>query len=87
MKVKTPSFPGKGHIRIEQQAGEELYRASGKWFQKERIIDRENDRYVERYTDTETGVVTRHCDEPLSQHVGHGSAKRQTMRRPGDRPA
>ena len=31
MKVKNPSFPGKGHIRIKQQVGDSYYRASGKW--------------------------------------------------------
>ena len=76
MKVKNLLFPSKGHIRIEQQAGDDFHRASGKWFKKERIIDRENDRYYEKFTDPDTGVVTRFCDEPLSQHVGHGSAKR-----------
>jgi hypothetical protein len=75
-KVNNPSFPGRGHIRIEQQAGDDFHRATSKWNKKERIIDRENDRYLEKITDAETGAVTRLCDEPLSHHVGHGSAKR-----------
>lgn len=40
-----------------------------------RIIDKNNDRYVEKviYTDTET--IIRDCDEKLTEHWGHGSAK------------
>jgi hypothetical protein len=76
MKIKTPSYTGKGHFRIEQQVGDDLHRRSGRWFKKERIIDRENDRYFEKITDPETGCVIHHCNESLTQHFGHGSAKR-----------
>jgi hypothetical protein len=77
MKVRNLSFPGKQHIRIQQQAGDSYHQASGRWSRMERIIDRENDHYIEKFTDTETGVVTHLCDEPLSEHVGHGSAKQR----------
>jgi hypothetical protein len=76
MKIKTPSFLGKGHIRVEQRVGDDLHRRSARWFKKERIIDRKNDRYFEKIADPETGCVIHHCDEPLTQHFGHGSAKR-----------
>jgi hypothetical protein len=75
MKVKSPSFPGKGHLRVEQEAGDSFHRSSGKWSKKERIIDRENDHYFEKFTDAETGVVTQLCEQPLSEHTGHGSAE------------
>ena len=39
------------------------------------VIDRENDRYVEKGTDYESDEVIRQCEEPLSQHQGHGSAR------------
>lgn len=42
---------------------------------REMIIDRENNRYFERVTDYESGEVIHECDEPLSDHFGHGSAK------------
>jgi hypothetical protein len=42
----------------------------------ERSIDRLEDRYSERVTDVDTGEVIRQCDEPLSAHQGHGSAKK-----------
>jgi len=77
MKISNPSFAGKGHIRAEQLAGDELHRKTRKWFKKERVIDRENDRYFEKITDPETGQVIHHCDEPLTQHSGHGTARKQ----------
>lgn len=43
--------------------------------QHERVLDREADRYFERVTILETGEIVHLCDEPLSQHRGHGSDK------------
>lgn len=59
----------------ETLTGEDLQVSSGRWMRKERIVDRENDRYFERVEDPETGTVIHQCDEPLSEHRGHGSAK------------
>jgi len=42
---------------------------------REQIIDRENDLYYERVTDYESGEVIHLSEEPLSEHVGHGTAK------------
>lgn len=42
---------------------------------RERLIDRDNDVYKERVSDYESGEVIHECEEPLSQHVNHGSAK------------
>ena len=39
------------------------------------VIDRENDLYKEVVTDPDTGKIIHQCEEPLSEHVGHGSAK------------
>ena len=49
----------------------------GKLVHHERLIDRDNDLYFERVTDYETGKVIHEQAEPLSQHVGHGSAKKR----------
>jgi hypothetical protein len=46
------------------------------------VVDREGDHYSERITD-EAGNVVREVDEPLSDHHGHGAAKR---RPPTDSP-
>jgi hypothetical protein len=85
LKVKDPLLTGKNkirteqvcgdEIRTEQVCGDELNHATGKWFKKERVIDRQNDKYFESVTDPETGETLHHCDQPLSEHFGHGSAK------------
>lgn len=62
---------------IEQVHGEDLERKSGKWMILRRIIDRANDWYHELITDRETGATVHECKEPLSQHRGHGAAKRK----------
>lgn len=41
----------------------------------QRLIDRDNDVYRETVTDYESGEIIYHCEEPLSEHQGHGSAK------------
>lgn len=40
-----------------------------------RMIDKKNDRYVEKISYTDTGTIIRDCDEKLTEHWGHGSAK------------
>lgn len=49
--------------------------------QKERLIDWGNDRYKEVVTDPETGIIVHHCEEPLSKHRGHGSAKKTKLKK------
>lgn len=66
---------GGGKPFIEQIQGADLHRKTGKLMHLSRIIDRENDLYHEVVTDPETGEILHECKEPLSQHVGHGSAK------------
>jgi hypothetical protein len=41
-------------------------------------IDRENDYYEETVTDPATGEAIHHDAGPLSQHRGHGGARRRT---------
>ena len=75
MKAKDATLSGKKKIRIEQLVGDDLHQKSGKWYKKVRVIDRENDRYFEEVVDPETGAIIHRCDEPLSEHFGHGSAR------------
>jgi hypothetical protein len=42
-----------------------------------RLIDRENDQYSELVLDRESGEIIHSRHEPLSNHKGHGSAKRK----------
>ncbi len=59
----------------EGMAGDDLFRTEQRWVGKERLIDREKNRYREKVTDPSTGKVIHQCDEPLDQHRGHGSDK------------
>lgn len=45
------------------------------WAKVNRVIDRKNDKYSETVTDPDTGKVIHKCEEKLSKHYGHGSAK------------
>lgn len=67
--------PGGEKPFIEQVQGADLHQKSGKWMNKVRIIDRDNDSYHEVITNPETGEVIHECKEPLSQHIGHGTAR------------
>jgi hypothetical protein len=71
MKVKAPGQ--KPHL--ETKSGHDYFRLTGTWSQLDRVIDKRNNQYYEHITDLETGEVRRHCEEPLDQHRGHGSAK------------
>jgi len=42
----------------------------------ELAVDRIRNRYYERIIDKESGEVVREVDEPLADHVGRGSAKK-----------
>src|ERR1700687_3447087 len=68
---------GIGHKKptVEGVGGDEFFRKEQKWVSKVRLIDREANRYQEKVTDPATGRIIRECDEPLDQHIGHGSAK------------
>ena len=75
MKAKRP---GDKRPYVESKAVPDHSRKLEKLVHLERIVDRDNDRYFERVTDYESGEVIRECDEPLSQHLGHGSDKKIT---------
>lgn len=64
----------RGKWKRQTEMGDDLHRGTGVWNKLKRIIDRKHDRYYERIEDDQ-GHVLRECDEPLSQHIGHGSAK------------
>ncbi|WP_234729988.1 hypothetical protein [Acidocella facilis] len=56
-------------------SGDDQRKSKGDWVDKHRLIDRENDRYIETVRDKKTGEIIHHSDEPLTEHWGHGSAK------------
>jgi hypothetical protein len=51
--------------------------ADGRLVSIERYIDAANDAYRERVVEVAPGVVLRDIAEPLSQHVGRGTARRR----------
>lgn len=66
---------------MEQRVGDDQNRKSGRWSKIHRLIDRENDRYVEHIADEE-GIVVRDVDVPLSEHRGHGSDRSRPKTHP-----
>ncbi len=63
----------------EFKVGDNLHRKSGKWYHREMYIDRENNYYREIVKDKTTGEIIHKCEEPLSKHRGHGSAKNKRL--------
>lgn len=68
---------GKRRPAVEGVSGADLHRKSGRWMHLTRLIDRKKDRYEEVVTDPETGEVIHECRERLSDHRGHGAARRR----------
>jgi hypothetical protein len=71
--------PGHKKPIYESVSGDDLCRATGRWNKVTRQIDREHNRYKELVVDPGNGGVLHWCDEPLSEHVGRGSAKPKRM--------
>jgi hypothetical protein len=66
---------GQSRPYIEDRGIPSYSASRGKTVLREQVIDRDNDRYFERVIDYDTGEVIHKCEEPLSEHRGHGSAK------------
>ncbi len=73
LKLKRPT---EKKPYVEQRVGDDLHRASGAWHRQERVINRDTDSYGEVIWDADGREIHR-CEEPLSAHRGHGSAKRR----------
>ena len=67
--------PGKKKPFFEDMIKPDYSYSLNKHVKKERLIDRDNDEYREKITDYQTGETIHHCEESLSEHFGHGSAK------------
>jgi hypothetical protein len=73
--------PGRRRAFIEFFTGSDFFKAARQWRHVDRVIDREKNRYTERIADA-AGVVIEDVAEPLSQHRGHGAAKRRPPNAP-----
>jgi hypothetical protein len=60
---------------VEESLEWQLDHRTGRWVKRYRLYDRRDDLYVERVFYVDTGEEVRSTQEPLSDHVGHGSAK------------
>ena len=88
MKYSVYDTPRKSRKRagIEVQMGDEECKATGEYVDKFRKIDRrikDDKGYVEVIRNPHTGAIIHQCIERLSDHQGHGSAKK--TRNPGDK--
>jgi hypothetical protein len=70
----------KGWFKRVRQALVLQRNRSGSVGQHERVMDRNTDWYSETVTMRDTGEVIHRCEEPLSKHQGHGSAKPKAER-------
>lgn len=75
--VKTKAREGKGRPIVEQVSGDDVRKQTGQWVRRTMLINRKEDQYMEHVVDPASGEVHHHWEEPLSQHRGHGDAKRQ----------
>jgi len=48
-----------------------------KWLHREKTENRRDNRYTEVVRDPDTGEIVHEVDEPLTEHRGHGSARRK----------
>ena len=69
--------PGEKKARLEVRTGASQSHSLGKLVDHYRLIDRGNDRYIESVTDYESGEVIHQSNELLSEHHGHGTAKKK----------
>ena len=75
------------HWEAKSEAGHSVYKEDGRVYWIEREIDRIANEYYERIVDKETGEVVREVHEPLTEHRGHGSARRVTKQSPPSKGA
>jgi hypothetical protein len=72
LKARTS---GSKKAHVELKTGPSHSHKLGKDVFHGRLIDRKSDQYSEVVKDYETGEVLHESVEPLSAHVGHGSAR------------
>lgn len=74
LRAKTP---GRVKPFMELKQGDSFSTSRGRWMHLFQIVDRRNNRYRKLVTDPETGEVLRDVDKPLTEHTGHGDARRK----------
>lgn len=74
-KVKDSAYNSKRNPRHRFKVGASWSTKHEKWMHREMDVNKDQGTYREVVVDPGTGKVVHHCEEPLSQHQGHGSAK------------
>ena len=78
-KVEVCLFKGKPKTKrnasIHSISEDSFSHRLGRWVKRSMTINRRDDRYTERVEDPATGETIHECDELLSEHQGHGSAR------------
>lgn len=74
---KDPARKSKDKLRVDSFTGYEKSHALGRMVKKDRLIDRDNDRYYEHIVDPENNETLHLREEKLSEHIGHGYAKKK----------
>ena len=80
LKCKNDLLRSKDKLRREVKSGirpERDPKSNGRLVEERSIRDRDNDVYKERIINITTGEAIRNCEGPLSQHIGHGSARKE----------
>ena len=78
--IKGPKIRMGSHRKrspYELTTGDSFSVSSKEWMDIRCEIDREKDIYREKVTNPRTGEVIHSCEEPLSRHLGHGSARQK----------
>lgn len=76
-KMYDINYPKKRKPIYESLRMEDIRINDNKVVDKFMVIDRKNNKYKEIITDHETGQIIHECEEPLTNHRGHGSAKKK----------
>lgn len=72
--------PGTNKISYESVSGFDITH-SGEIVEKRRVINRENNLYFEKVVEYKSGKELRRIEEPLTDHIGRGSAKTKSDRK------
>lgn len=75
-KHKNPKLTGKKKILSKGFNSYSFSHDLGKFVNRQMLIDRQNDKYIEIVKDEDTDHLIHYCNEKLSEHKGHGSAKK-----------
>ncbi len=75
VKQKDPSKKSKDKLRVDSFSGYERSHMLNKIVEKQKVIDKNNNRYHEKIIDPDTKEVIHECNEKLSDHKNHGYAK------------